>query len=128
MEVMASSSLRPEEAIRRTLLSHMVRSLGFPQGLIVVEKELKELPHLSGQIIPKRRLDILCYRKDFSPLLVIECKAVPLTQKVIDQVVGYNYYVQAEYVAIANGALIKWAHKSNYHFTDGLPSYDDLVR
>ena len=54
-----------EEQIRQELLKKMVEELGYPPSLLVIEKELKDLPHLQGSSFPfpKRRLDILVYTK-----------------------------------------------------------------
>ena len=130
---------KPEEKVRQNLINVMTNKLGFPSGLIVTEKKLSQLPYLniSNIKIPNRRIDILCYGKnihpdfDLYPLLMIECKAVALTDKVIKQVVGYNYYVKSYFVAIANEQEIKigWYDKKiqRYTFIDYLPSYKEII-
>ena len=134
-----SLEIQPEELIRQALLDVMIKELGYPMELIAVEKKLRQLPHLelSAEKIPDRRLDIICFGKnihpDFGlyPLLMIECKAVKLTPKVIQQVVSYNHYVKSYFVAVANADDIKtgWYDDDiqGYNFFDGLPKYRDLL-
>lgn len=130
----------PEEVIRQRFLRHMLEDKGFPASLIAVEKALKQMPHLSGMNpmhIPSRRADIICYGKgihpgyDLYPLLLIECKAVKLTSRVINQVAGYNQFVKAFFIAIVNDCEIQtgWfdPKKKEYVFTKALPSYQDLM-
>ena len=76
-----------EEQVRQHWLRWMVQRLHYPKELLVVEKEIKELPHLQGKSVPDRRVDILCYGKDvhpehlLCPLLMIECKEGALGRK-----------------------------------------------
>jgi len=114
----------------------MLRQLAFPRETLAVEKELRHMPHLATSAsIPDRRADILCYAKgihatiDLYPLLMIECKAVRINSKVIDQVVGYNHYVQACFVCVANQHEVRtgWRNsQGTYDFVPYLPSYADL--
>jgi Type I restriction enzyme R protein N terminus (HSDR_N) len=130
----------PEELVRQKLVDYMIRDLAYPEGLIAVEKGLSQMPHLilKGQKIPKRRADIICYGKgihpqhNLYPLLLVECKAIKLTPKVINQVSGYNHYLQAYFICIANKAEIRtgWydRNKKEYAFIDYLPRYEQLLR
>lgn len=130
----------PEEMVRQCFLSHMISDKGFPESLIAVEKALKQMPHLSGLNplqIPSRRADVICYGKsinlkdDFYPLLLVECKAVPLTARVINQVAGYNQFVKARFIALVNDHEIQtgWfdPKQKAYVFVKYLPSYEDLL-
>ena len=93
----------------------MVQNLNYPKDLLCVEVDLRTLPHLCGikKKLPKRRADIICYGKnivpsfDLYPLLMVECKAVELSAKALDQVKGYNHYVNALFIALANSKEIK---------------------
>ena len=94
----------PEEEVRQSLLVKMIQELGYPLSLIAVEKELPT---------PKRRLDILCHALiagEIHPLLLIECKAVPLNEKALWQVVGYNTFVSAPFIAIVNEKQILFSY------------------
>ena len=112
----------PEEIVRQRLIQHLLDQ-GYPKHLIAVEKEVGV----------SRRADIICYgnlRGDLRVLLMIECKAVPLTEEVVDQVTGYNYYIGAPFVAIANGQAMQtgWKSGDSYTFCEGIPSYEQLCR
>ena len=132
----------PEELIRQKLLHEMVDQLGFPKGLLAVEKAIKQLPHLSDSEragAPDRRVDILCFAKEnkqkkekltidsLLPLLTIECKSVKLSAHVIEQVLGYNHYIRSRFIAVANGDEMRvgWFDDQlkHYHFIDYLPPY-----
>ena len=101
----------PEERVRQKWLEVMVGHLSFPKELIVVEKSLKALEHVPKNIaLPDRRVDILAYTKKegvLVPLLLIECKCIPLTEKALFQVQGYNEFIGAKYIAIANETEIQ---------------------
>lgn len=129
----------PEELVRQDLLKRMVHQLGFPKDLVVVEKDIKQLPHLQSetQPLPDRRVDIICFAKGIHltqplyPLLLIECKEDALDQKAVDQVVGYNHFVNACFVALANSTDFKFGYYDqelqSYRFIESLPSYQKLL-
>jgi len=128
----------PEEIIRQKLIACMTQQLGFPLSYLAVEKELRQMPHLKlvNNKVPQRRADLICFSKEIHPqhslypLLIVECKAVKLTLKVARQVAGYNHFVGAYFVAIANESDVKtgWydSVRKEYIFVDYLPSYDQL--
>lgn len=117
----------------------MVNSLGYPLESLAVEKGLDQMPHvqLTGQEVPCRRADIICFAKeihpDYSlyPLLLIECKSVKLNNKMKGQVIGYNRFLQSYFLAIVNQTemMTGWYDrtKCEYQFVDGLPSYPQLL-
>ncbi|MFC2049268.1 type I restriction enzyme HsdR N-terminal domain-containing protein [Chlamydiota bacterium] len=124
----------PEEEIRQHLVRHMIAMLGYPPLWMAIEKELAQLPSLQlkpAQEIAKRRADILVFAPHtHSPLLMIECKALPLTEAFTQQVIGYNTFVQAPFVALANGKEVLTGHysaeKGRYCFEKGLPHFVSL--
>lgn len=125
----------PEEIVRQKWLEVMVEHLSFPKELIVVEKKLSLLPHLSSNSeLPERRVDILAYTKvegQLKPLLLIECKCIPLSEKALLQVKGYNDYVQASYVATANENEIQIGYingENEFEKLDFLPAYPLLLK
>ena len=131
-------SALPEEKIRQALVHDMTQRLGFPLGSIVLEKSLSQLPHLqTSTSLPKRRADLIVLAKNlhpqypFYPLLLVECKAVPLTQKVLRQIVGYNQFVKACFIAAVNQttAYTGWydPEQQDYCFQEGLVSYERLI-
>ena len=131
-------SCTPEEIVRQRLISELTTSLKFPINHIVLEKAVRQMPHLylSNQRIPDRRVDIVCFAKgihpkhDLYPLLIIECKAAKLTSKVISQVVGYNHFIKAPFIAVANATEIQFgfnAGQNQYTFIPYIPSYQELI-
>ncbi len=126
----------PEELVRQQWIYRMVHQLGYPKELIVVEKAIGELPHLSGAGAPDRRLDILCYANDLSqalfPLLLVECKANLLTEDAVNQVIGYNHHVKAHFAAAAGPNRVRLGYfdvpKNKYMFCSFLPSFKELLQ
>lgn len=126
----------PEERVRQALLKQMVHTLHFPKELIAVEMHLNALPFLS-HLAPDRRADVLVFGKNIHPLyslyplLLIECKRGPFTQKALDQLMGYNHYVKAAFVALACKEQLKVAfchRKGEVQLLSFLPSYDQLLK
>jgi len=123
----------PEERVRQDLIHHMITKLGFFQQSLAVEKALHHFS--THRSLPDCRVDIVCFAKgihpgqEISPLLIVECKAVPLTSKVLEQVVGYNYYCQAPFIAVANQEEVRlgWMGPDGYKYIDYLPRYEELV-
>jgi hypothetical protein len=129
----------PEECVRQKILVRLVNQLGYPLGYIAVEKELRQMPHLLNQRpLPNRRADIVCFARGIHPhhaiypLLLIECKSVKLTSKVINQTIGYNYFVQSYFIAVANNNDIQtgWYDLAQgiFTFVPNLPSYEELCK
>jgi len=115
----------PEEIVRQSLLLQMIRSLGYPKELLAVEKQLSELPHLKGvQGLPNRRADIVCFSRGIYPLLLIECKEGEVGKEAVDQVLGYNEFVKAPFVAIAGkrGCALIYPESKSF-----LPHYRELL-
>ena len=129
----------PEEFVRQKLIHHLIENLHFPKNLLVLEKALCQMPHLvlSPLKIPNRRADIVCFAKDIHPdgnlypLLIIECKAVKLTLRAVNQVIGYNHFVKAKFIAIANENEIQFGFfnrlENQYNFLSYIPSYQELL-
>jgi hypothetical protein len=124
--------MKKEEVIRQDLLIQLTKEFSFPKELIGVERELSTLLHLQEKQVPKRRYDIICFAANLdnqypvSPLLLIECKAVDLTMETFDQVIGYNFYVNAPYIAIANHERIILLECPTNKVSYGLRSYEEL--
>lgn len=113
----------PEERVRQAILSQLIE-LGYSPGLIGVELSLSSLPHLAGQKLPKRRADIIIFCKSTHlPYILIECKAHPLTDETVRQAIGYNFFVQASYLTLANASEIRTGiFNGQWVFSPGLPS------
>jgi len=126
----------PEEVVRVQFLTYMLDHLGFPRELMTVEKSLENLPG-DRDFLPSRRIDILCYCRDLhhgkelTPLLLIECKAVPITKKALNQAIGYNHFLKAYFICIVNQNELQfgWYSKEEkqYLFETELPRYEELI-
>ena len=104
---------------------YLIDRCQFPQEVIAIEKKLSELPHLrlEKRKLPERRLDILCFGPKLSfPILLIECKAVPLHEKMLSQVWGYNSYVGAPFVVLVNDKELSFSWEEN-----GETRYHDFI-
>jgi hypothetical protein len=107
----------PEEAVRQGLLQKMIGELGYPKGLISVEKK-----------IGSRRYDIVCYTSAVKPLLLIECKAIALNEAAENQAFGYNDTVRAPFICLASKTVVKtlWQEKGKIVSVPFLPAYAEL--
>ncbi len=84
----------------------MSEKLHYPRSSIVIEKQIRNLPHLEepSSSLPDRRIDFLVYvtkGERLIPLLLVECKRGDLHLSALHQVRGYNYYVGALFIGIA---------------------------
>ncbi|MBP9842343.1 MAG: type I restriction enzyme HsdR N-terminal domain-containing protein [Simkaniaceae bacterium] len=129
MELLQRNNNSPEERVRESFRQKLILELGYPSSLLISEKELSLLPHLKGIEVPKRRLDLLCLeKKTMRPLLLVECKAIPLTSRALDQVIGYNFFVQAPYLTLVNQTEIVtlWYSEGKYCRLEKIPFYADI--
>jgi Type I restriction enzyme R protein N terminus (HSDR_N) len=128
----------PEEKIRQGLIQKMTQRLGYPLASLALEKNLSQLPHLKDKTsLPRRRADLIVFAKDLHPqhslypLLLVECKAVPFTRTVLRQIVGYNRFVGAYFIAAVNqtNTLLGLYHPQyqEFLFREGLLSHDLLL-
>jgi hypothetical protein len=119
----------PEELARQKILYLLTHELGYPPHAIAIEKKLSELPHLQQIEVPTRRIDILCYETGIlRPLLLIECKGMPLQQKMLAQLMGYNAFIKAPLICLANDGefLLGWEDPKRAMPLDRLPNYKKL--
>jgi hypothetical protein len=129
MEIMDLSALRPEERVRQQFIQFM-KSLGFPEAFLVIEKSLNELESLSiDQNLPQRRIDILAYAKfdtNLRPLVLVECKASKLDQAALTQVLGYNHFIGAPFIVLVAKSGYCVFNCITQSWIEGLTSYDEL--
>lgn len=110
-------ALTPEERVRQSVLLKMVHELGYPKGLISVERA-----------VSTRRTDIVCYTKEMTPLLLIECKAGAIQHAALSQVLGYNEKIGAPFICLVNEAEEKifWYEKKERKEAPFIPKFDEL--
>ena len=90
--------LTPEEWVRQNMLTWLIGVKGYPLSLIAVEKTIRLGPLT-------KKFDILVYDGSHFPWLMVECKAmdVPMTEKVLMQVLRYRISVPAGVLVVTNG-------------------------
>lgn len=128
-----------EELVRQKLLYYLTNNLLYPADGMVLEKALSQLPHLklAQESLPDRRIDIACYAKNIHkehslyPLLLIECKSIKLTDTMMLQLCGYNYYVKAYFLALVNQDEVRFQYhdpsKATSCLLSYIPSYQQLI-
>jgi len=118
--------LSPEEWVRQHTVQYLIQHKKFPQSLMKLEVGLDVYS------LPKRA-DILCYKSDGRPLLLVECKApeVPINQAVFEQIAQYNIVLHAPYLLVTNGieiycCAIDFSTKK-FSFLEQVPEYTDIL-
>lgn len=98
-------AVRPEERVRLSLVDYLLTEANLPKSRIAFESPIK-----LAQDENTVRTDIICYDQDFSPNLLVECKApeIKLDEKAAIQIARYNQKVNAPYLLISNGWLDFW--------------------
>lgn len=96
---------RPEERVRLQVVEYLLNEVGFSASRISFESPVN-LPRDKSA----SRTDVICYDKDFQPLLLIECKApeIKLTEKASIQIARYNQELGAPFLLITNGLEDFW--------------------
>ena len=91
-------TLTPEEWVRQHVIHFLIQALGYPAGVLAVERELE----LNGL---RKRTDLVVYNRSGHAVLLVECKApeVKLGQAVADQAARYNMQLQVNYLWLTNG-------------------------
>lgn len=122
----------PEEQVRQRWIRQMIGPLGYPKGLLSVEKDLASLPYKRQSFDPNRRIDLLCFTphgEGLTPLLLVEFKAEALGDAGMRQLLGYNEMVQAPFVCMVQGdtASTFWKEGKNLGSVPFLPSYSQLL-
>lgn len=117
--------LTPEEWVRQHFTHWLNHGLHYPESLTANEAGLI----VNGM---RKRCDTVVFRKEGSPLLVVEYKApsVEITQSVFDQIVRYNMTLHAEYLVVSNGinhycCKMDYA-RDTYHFIRQIPDYHSI--
>lgn len=118
-------ALTPEEWVRQHMIRFLLDHLAYPESLISVEAPLK-------YNTLKKRTDLVVYRKDGKPGLIVECKAphIALTQDVLEQAAMYNMPLQVRFLVLTNGKQHHILHinreEKKFEFLDHFPHYDEL--
>jgi len=94
-------ALTPEEGVRQRLIA-LLFSLGYPAGLLAVEKKVEHLGRLW-------RADVVAYDRRQRPILLAECKApgLAIAQATFDQLARYNAVLGAQVLLATNGDALR---------------------
>ena len=97
----------PEERVRLSLVDYFTKEGSVMSSRISFESPVKLVGDKSSS-----RTDIICYDKEFAPLLLVECKApaIKLDEKAAVQIARYNQKVGAPYLLVSNGMIDFWFH------------------
>lgn len=114
----------PEEWVRQNSIKFFQEELGFPKGLIAVEK--------SFQLHRRtKRTDIVLYNNEGAPMILVECKrpSIKITQQTFDQAFRYNIYLKVPYLVITNGEELYCCHVENESvtFIKDIPNYQNIL-
>ena len=92
--------LTPEEWVRQHIVHYLMAHLGYPRGLLSLERG-----HRYNQ--RQKRTDLVALGPDGRPLLLVECKrpTVAITPAVAQQAATYNQTMRAPYLLLTNGLV-----------------------
>ena len=92
--------LTPEEWVRQHVVHYLLHDLGYPRGLLVLERGLRYNQRL-------KRTDLLAMNAEGRPLLLVECKAptVKIDAAVARQAATYNQTIGAPLLLLTNGLM-----------------------
>jgi hypothetical protein len=101
---------RPEERVRLRWVEYLLTQTDHLKTRIGFERPV-ELPQKENQL----RADLILYKKDMKPYILIECKApsVRLSGAAATQAAMYNSEVGAEYICLTNGVTDFWFRADN---------------
>ena len=118
-------ALTPEERVRQWFITVLRDELGVPPYEMMSEATLS----YGGKAW---RADIVVYRRNMSPAMVVECKRpdVELTREVLEQALRYNLVLDVNWIVITNGkkTLVFARNLNDFTRTDRLPVYGEICR
>lgn len=115
-------ALTPEERVRQQFIGYLNQKRGWPLHMMMSETEIS-----IGEV--KLRCDIVCYGKDLSPKMIVECKrpTVKITSKTFEQIWNYALILKVEYIVVTNGkqtfACRFDEETKQYAFISDIPAY-----
>ncbi len=118
-------SLTPEEWVRQNFIMYLIKEKKVPESLIAIESSMRYNNM-------KKRSDIVIYKKNAKPIMIVECKApeIKISQAVFDQIARYNMVLKVNYLIVTNGlqhycCAIDYLNKT-YSFLKEIPKYQIL--
>lgn len=118
-------ALTPEERVRQWFIAVLRDECGVPAYEMMSEATLS----FGGKAW---RADIVVYRRNMSPAMVVECKRpdVELTREVLEQALRYNLVLDVNWIVITNGkkTLVFVRELNSFIPVDRLPDYAEVCR
>lgn len=118
-------ALIPEEWVRQQFIGYLINDRKYPKSLISVEHPLT----INGV---NHRADIVVFKSDGKPLVLVECKApeVAISQSVLQQISRYNILFKAPILILTNGLFhfcvqVDFDTSSSKQLTS-IPTYEEL--
>ncbi|MCB2407830.1 type I restriction enzyme HsdR N-terminal domain-containing protein [Hymenobacter lucidus] len=118
--------LTPEEWVRQHVVHYLIDHLGYPKGLLSLERG-----HAYNQ--RQKRTDICAFDASGKPLLLVECKrpSVPITAATAHQAATYNLTIGAPLLLLTNGLQhhcwrVNFAERTNERLSQ-IPPYAALL-
>ena len=115
-------ALTPEENVRQQFIRYLNEKRLWPLHMMASETEIS-----IGDV--KLRCDIVCYGKDLSPKMIVECKrpTVKISSRTFEQIWNYALILKVEYIVATNGketfACRYDREKKQYVFIGDIPAY-----
>ena len=118
--------LTPEEWVRQHVVHYLADHLGYPRGLLALERGLRYNQR-------RKRTDLLALDPAGQPLLLVECKAptVPITAETARQATTYNQTIGAPLLLLTNGLQhycwrVNPVERTNERLAQ-IPTYSDAI-
>ncbi|MEQ8325227.1 MAG: type I restriction enzyme HsdR N-terminal domain-containing protein [Vicingaceae bacterium] len=117
--------LTPEEWVRQNFLHYLIEHLGYPAGLISVERLLRSASM-------SFRTDAVVFNRMTQPIMLLEFKAVSviLDKKTLFQIAKYNRELEVPYLIVSNGMehfCLELDRKlGQFSFVDEIKSWSEL--
>lgn len=122
----------PEELVRQRLINYLL-GIGVPIHRILVEVSVAKLvPYRAPAMRGIRRIDLAVIIPGSSKLaLIAECKAVPITQAALSQIIAYQSFLRAQYLVLAAPKEVwTWSaslgHNAAQGWVYGMPTKEQL--
>lgn len=118
--------LTPEEWVRQHVVNFLNSDLGYPIGLMQLEKGIR----VNGLL---KRTDLQVADNSGNPLLLVECKEprVSISQQVFDQIARYNMTLKVPFLLVSNGLKHYCCHinipQNKYTFLKSIPTFVELL-
>ncbi|MDR2469068.1 MAG: type I restriction enzyme HsdR N-terminal domain-containing protein [Tannerella sp.] len=118
-------TLTPEEWVRQHFVHYLITEKMYPKERLANEVSIM-LEQLS------KRCDTVVYDRYLSPIAIAEYKApsVPITRKVFEQIVRYNFSLRVRHLIVSNGMAHYCCRidyeKADYVFLKEIPTYEIL--